>query len=206
MRAKVTILSALTALFLIAASSSAYGSRPEVRCEAGPCSFAIAGGPQTFRFGRAEIGCEAIAGRGRFTSGTEGVAKLRFRRCREEVTPFRFSCAATGQPALPVRSNQMLMQTAAGVDRVPRIVFTNMKVRLACGIFRAFLEGGWIGRLDRGDCGVSRDGLEMDAAILGHADTGPDGIWDIYTDPGKNTYKLDGPWRLAFERSTKVRC
>jgi hypothetical protein len=90
---------------------------------------------------------------------------------------------------------------------VPKIVFTNTKVRLACGgIFRASLEGAWIGRLARGDCGVSLDSLEMAAAILGHADTGPDGTWDIYTDPRKSTYKLDGPWRLAFERSMKIRC
>ncbi len=118
-------------------------------CVASACSFVVRGGAMELRFAEGDIRCSSIDGQGHLDAGSGlGSTVLVFHDCREQMTPFRFSCAGRSGQAQPVTSNRMETSLRPERTRDQVIVFGNLRLGLHCAGFLDFaVEGYWQGRV-----------------------------------------------------------
>ena len=180
-------------------AGTAKGHATGEECKRTFCSYRLQGGSLDLRFGGNEIDCQSVDGRGEYRIGVPGETLLNFQGCREEITPFHFSCSDAHRPGREAEVRPMETSIRRVDADVIEIRWLNFRLDLACGGFlKIVIEGFWVGRLRGLGCGEPADSLALALKLLAHGSAGSSGIWDVYLDPRSDTYRLEPPWRMTI--------
>jgi hypothetical protein len=166
---------ALTALAFAALPAVASAGEFPADCETGTaCSATIAGGHAELLNTNGEgITCTGTSGSATVTSGSStGTAKLIFTGCRENITPFHFTCTNTATSGRietnTLTSHNIYIEPEA---KTPGILLTGINVTFTCaGFSDKTVTGDIIGHTKNPNCGnfSSSHTLVFEAAQAGH--------------------------------------
>ncbi|HEX6781509.1 MAG TPA: hypothetical protein VF125_05695 [Solirubrobacterales bacterium] len=189
-----------------AATPTSSAAETSLRCQARTCPYGLSAGAFELEFGQDSIRCQGAQGAGRFTSSTASQLRLRWRNCREQTTPFAFTCVDM-QGSSPRVQPRRLTATLAS-EGESGLEIANFKVSLACGGgIRSIIEGFVYLQIDSGACGESRRAYRVPAEFIGHGGRSIDTFFDVSVDGGDlGEYRFDDPWLLTFPYKASIAC
>jgi hypothetical protein len=184
------------------------GVAPSLHCGSRPCDYSLSSSPFSLRFGQASVLCEAARGSGRFTTATTSPLRLTFRDCREQNTPFKFTCVSSRGLAPPIRSEDMsatLMEEEGGADTLQ---LAPLRVTLVCGGGqRWILEGFFEADIEPRHCGRRKKSYALRTELIAHGGDGPTTLYDVLVDGNAHgNWQFDAPWLLSFPERASIRC
>lgn len=186
-------------------SSAAIGLvGPSLHCERQPCSYALASGAFSLEYGEDSIGCEQIRGTGRFTTATTSQVRLTMSDCREEDTPFRFSCVGARSTDPSIRSKELATHLMTA-EELPEMLVDGFEMALTCGGGeRSVLKGFFRVRIPPQACDLRARVFALPTELVAHGGDGPGEFFDIFVD-GKDL-QFDEEWQLIFSGKASISC
>ncbi|HEX3042778.1 MAG TPA: hypothetical protein VHP56_11885 [Solirubrobacterales bacterium] len=181
---------------------------PRLSCGDSACRVAVSGGGFKLRLRGIELRCRSVRGGGRFESEDTGTMRIGFGGCREEMTPFKFSCFGEKPPGAVLDTNPMGVTTLSE-GGTPGILMSGTQLFFACGgLSRVHVEGFFTSAISRGQCGATTRHLTLHTKLIAHGREGENQPnYDVYIDGfGGEEYDFDRPWRLRFGHEVRLRC
>lgn len=181
---------------------------PRLSCGDSACRVAVSGGEFKLRLRGIELRCRSVTGSGRFESEDSGTMRVGFRGCREEMTPFNFTCFDENPSGAVLETNSMGVTTISEVG-TRGILMSGTQLFLACGgLSRVHIEGFFTSEISPHACGSTTRHLTLHAKLIAHGRESEDQPnYDVYIDGfGGEEYDFDRPWRLRFDHDVRLRC
>jgi len=181
---------------------------PRLSCGDSACRVEVNGGGFHLRLRGIEIRCRSMTGRGRFESEESGAIRIGFRGCREEMTPFRFSCFGEKPSGAVLETNSMGATTLSEAG-TQGILMSGTQLFFACGgLSRVHVEGFFTSEIARRQCGSTTRQLILHTKLIAHGREGENqSNYDVYIDGfGGEEYDFDRPWRMGFDHEVRLRC
>jgi hypothetical protein len=195
------------AFLLAAVQVRATAAPPSLNCTQQPCPYTIAGHGFDLSFGGNKLKCQALDGRGRFTTHTAGTMKLAFRDCHEQMTPFGFSCRPSGPSTKVLTTGSMLAQILEepGLRMIQGLP---LKMAFTCGVLRPFLIEGFIfARIEDENCGVNAASYRMPVEVIAHGHQGEERFIDVYPHgTSAGSWEFEDPWQIRFSSVARFLC
>jgi hypothetical protein len=155
-----------------------------------------------------ELRCRSVTGSGRFESEGSGMIRIGIRGCREEMTPFRFSCLGPKAPGGALETNSMGVTTINEVG-TRGILMSGTQLFFACGgLSRVHVEGFFTSEFSSRECGATTRHLTLHTKLIAHGrESEGQPNYDVYIDGfGGEEYDFEKPWQLRFDRDVRLMC
>jgi hypothetical protein len=209
MRAKAALVCVALLVSLSGTGGVARASQaPRVSCGDGACRVDVSGGGFKLRLRGIELRCRLVTGSGRFESEDTGTMRIGFGGCREEMTPFRFSCFGEKPTGEVLETNPMGVITISEVG-TRGILMSGTQLFFACGgLRRVHVEGFFTSEISSRECGSTTRHLALHTKLIAHGREGENQPnYDVYIDGfGGEEYDFDRPWFLRFGRGVVLSC
>lgn len=209
MRARAALLCLALMVILFGTRWVAQASMaPRLSCGDSACPVEMSGGEFQLRLRGIDLRCRSVTGGGRFESDDFGMMRIAFRGCREEMTPFGFSCFGREASGSVLETNPM------GVTMISEVgtrgfLMSGTQLFFACGgLRRVHVEGFFTSEISPRACGSTKRRLTLHTKLIAHGREGEDQPnYDVYIDGfGGEEYDFEGPWQLRFDREVRLRC
>ncbi|HSS43099.1 MAG TPA: hypothetical protein VLK37_11200 [Solirubrobacterales bacterium] len=149
-----------------------------------------------------------MTGSGKFQSEDSGMMRIAFHGCREEMTPFGFSCFG-GKGSGGVLKTNLMGVTTISEARTRSILMSGIQLFFACGgLRRVHVEGFFTSAIEPRACGTTSRHFTLHTRLIAHGREGEDQPnYDVYIDGfGGEEYDFEKPWRLKFDGDARLRC
>lgn len=199
----------LAVAVLVTVCPSAFGSASgaAVRCGGQPCDYSLSSSAFSLRFGQASFACEEARGRGRFTSATTSRLQLTLRTCREQNSPFKFTCVSSRDLSPRIRVTDLATYTIAG-EGADKLQIAPFNVSLRCGDGqRWILEGFLEARIEPRQCGSWKKAYALPTELVAHGGDSLNSLYDVMVDGnGYGNLEFDRPWLFSFPEMASIGC
>jgi len=203
----ILLLSAMM-LLLAFGLPAMVSAAPGVQCAEAPCSFAVSGGRAfDLRLRELEIRCHKAAGSGKFRTENLGMTRIGFVGCREQETPFAFSCLGRPGSSNTIGTNALGSSTLEE-DGIHGLLLSGARFSFVCGGFRrVHVEGFFVAKLNPQQCHVTGRRYPVRMELIAHGAEGAGATYDVFIDGyGGEQYEFDTSWQLKFKREATIRC
>jgi len=203
----LAVAGSLAAMAFMAPCPSALGANvaPSLRCGSQPCDYTLSSGAFSLQLGQALIACEGARGRGQFTTPTSSRLRLTLRTCKEQNTPFEFTCVSSRDLSPRIRSNNLsahLMEEGAA-----KLQLEPLRLSVLCGGRRSILEGFFEAGIEPRHCDRWEKAYALRTELIAHGGEGPQNLYDVLVDGNAyGHWQFDAPWILSFPERASIRC